>query len=169
MIASLLALLGGTAFRLFLGGVLDFFTKKADASTEMDKMRLQADLDDRAHKNKLEELGVAAQQGIQQVQVQGALASQAIVDNGWVETIKGINDTAAAIKPTGKWWIDVIPTLIMSFNQVIRPTLAAVAITLWFLSLYKAGFKLTDWDQGLVASVLGVFIGDRIHAKQQGQ
>lgn len=166
LLTPLLALFGGTAFRLFIGNAMDWFKQATDHKQELEKMRLQMEIDNNEHKLNMEAQTLQSQLGIKTIEAQSVAASALVDSSGFLETIKGINATSAMVFATGKWWIDMIPNLIAAFNQVIRPTMAAVAIWLWILAVYKAGWIMSDWDKELAAGIFGVFIGDRIHAKR---
>lgn len=164
MLAPLLSLFGGTAFRLFIGNLFEGVKQLMDHKQELERMSLQDRLDQNLHTRTIEALKAQQEMGIKVVEAQSAAAADTADSQGFLETIKGINASTANFVATGKWWIDMWPDLIGSWNSAIRPTMAVVAIALWIMAVNKAGWVMTDWDKDLAGGIMGLFIGDRIHA-----
>ena len=151
MFTALLTFLGGTTVRLVLGHLFDFVTKWQDTKNELERLRLQGELDAAAHARNLEAIRLQSELGIKVIEAQTeAHISQAEAD-GFVEAVK-----ATGLK-TGVFLVDL-------WNGVIRPLLATICIGLWIASLFERGFKLDEWDRALMSLALGVFVGGRIHA-----
>lgn len=151
MFTALLTFLGGATVRLFLGHLFDFITKWQDQKNELERLRLQGDLDAAQHARNLEAIKVQADLGIKVIEAQTeAHVTQAEAD-AFVEAVK------ATGQKTGIVLVDL-------WNGVIRPLLATMCIALWIASLVERKFVLDDWDRALMSLALGVFVGGRIHA-----
>lgn len=70
MLSALFTFLGGSAFRMIWGEVSSFVNKKQDHLHEQDLMRLQAELDDKAHARQMENLRLQNEYGIKVIEVQ---------------------------------------------------------------------------------------------------
>ncbi len=148
MIEAVLSFLGGSAFRMIWGEVSSFFVRKQEHSQEVERMRLQAELDDKAHIRNLESLRVQAELGVKTIQVQ-ADADVAVQEaEAFTEAIR------QSYKPSGIAWID-------AWNASIRPQYAEVALILWGLKLYQQSFVMDSFDIGLMAVIAGYFFADR--------
>lgn len=148
MIEAVLSFLGGSAFRMIWGEVSSFFIRKQEHSQEVERMRLQAELDDKAHARNLESLKLQSELGIKEIQVKAdaeVLAEEAVA---FTEAIK------QSYKPSGIQWID-------GWNASIRPQYAEVALILWGLKLYQQNFIMDNFDIGLMAVIAGYFFADR--------
>lgn len=147
MFTTLFSFLGGSAFRMLWGEVSSYFQKKQDHSFEIERLRLQGDLDAAQHARNLEAIKVQAEMGVKTIQV----AAQGEVDKtlatAWEAVVKGTTSQ------TGVWLVDL-------WNGIIRPGLATVAIAMWVG--HTAGFWVLDqqgWE--LVGAVLGIYVADR--------
>lgn len=151
--SALFSFLGGSAFRTIWGEVAAWVNKKQDHEHEIERMNLQAQLDDKAHANNLENLRLQAQLNVQQVEVQKD------ADVARAEADAFTKAMGEAFKPTGITWVD-------AWNGCIRPAAATVALALWVLALVQAGFVTSDWDKELVGVVLGFYFADRSLGKR---
>ena len=148
MIEAVLSFLGGSAFRMIWGEVSAFFVRKQEHAQEIERMSLQAELDDKAHARNLESLRLQAELGIKEVQVK-ADAEVAVEEAvAFTEAIK------QSYKPSGVAWID-------AWNASIRPQYAEVALILWVCKLWQQGFGMDSFDIGLMAVIAGYFFADR--------
>lgn len=148
MIEAVLSFLGGSAFRMIWGEVSAFFVRKQEHAQEVERMRLQSELDDKAHIRNLEALRVQAELGVKTIQVQ-ADADVAVQEaEAFTEAIR------QSYKPSGIAWID-------AWNASIRPQYAEVALILWGLKLYQQSFVMDSFDIGLMAVIAGYFFADR--------
>lgn len=148
MIEAVLSFLGGSAFRMIWGEVSAFFVRKQEHSQEIERMEIQAELDDKAHARNLESLRLQSELGIKEIQV------KADADVSVEEAVAFTEAIKQSYKPTGIQWID-------AWNASIRPQYAEVALILWGLKLYQQNFIMDNFDIGLMAVIAGYFFADR--------
>lgn len=153
MFGALFSFLGGSAFRMIWGEVSAYFTRRQEHSQEIERMRLQNEMDDKRHSRDMDRIRLQADLNVQEVKVVGDIAIQTTEASAFVEAIK------AAGKPIGIFFVD-------AWNGAIRPSMATVALAVWVLALYRAGFIPTDWDRELIGGILGFYIADRTLAKR---
>jgi hypothetical protein len=147
MITALLSFLGGNVFRMIFGEVVAWLNKKQDHSQEIERMKLQADLDAAQHARNLEAIKVQADLGVKTIQVQADAAIGELEAQGWLEAVK-----ATTIK-TGIVWVD-------AWNAVIRPGVATWAVVM--LTLSEIGlFTMTESALAVVSAALGIYLADR--------
>lgn len=147
MISALVSFLGGSIFRMIWGEVSSWLTKRQDHSQEIDRMRLQADLDAAQHARNMEAIRVQASLGVKTIQVQAESAIGQIEAEGWLEAVKA---TGRAI---GIGWVD-------AWNAVIRPGVATWAVIMMTLSEF-AVFALSDNAMAVCSAALGIYLADR--------
>lgn len=148
MLEALLSFLGGSVFRMIWGEVSAWHTKKQDHQFETERMRLQNELEDRAHQRMQESLRLQNELGIKTIEAQAhAYVDQAEAD-AFTEAMKN------AFKPTGVYWVD-------AWNGTIRPLAASIALALWCLKLNAQNFAMQDWDLSLAGVILGFFFANR--------
>lgn len=169
MFAGLISFLGGAAFRMFFGGILDIANKIVDHKHEMASLELQSRLDAERHTRDLEKARALHDMGLKKIEVKSD-ADQALASaNAFIEAVK-----ATGIK-TGVAWVD-------AWNASIRPAGASLSLAVWVCSIIAAGVAvdhlviiengaaklafLTAFDMELISGFLGVFVGDRIMKKQ---
>lgn len=150
---AILSFLGGSAFRMVWGEVSAYFTRRQEHAQEIERMRLQNELEATRHGRDMDRIKLQSDLKVNEVKVMGDVAVQATEANAFVEAIK------AAAKPIGIWWVD-------AWNGSIRPAMATVALAMWVLALYRAGFIPSEWDKELIAGILGFYIADRTLAKR---
>jgi hypothetical protein len=148
MIEAVLSFLGGSAFRMVWGEVSAYFVKKQEHSQEVERMRLQGELDDKSHARNLESMRLQSELGIKQIQV------KADSDVAIEEAVAFTEAIKQSYKPSGIAWID-------AWNASIRPQYAEVALILWGLKLYQQSFVMDSFDIGLMAVIPGYFFADR--------
>lgn len=153
MFSALFSFLGGSAFRMVWGELSSYFTKRQEHKQEMERLRLQAELDDKRHARDQERIKLQADLQVREVQVVGDIAIQRTEAEAFVEAMKN------AMRPIGIWWVD-------AWNGTIRPAMATVALSMWVLALYRAGFVPTGWDLELIGGILGFYIADRSLGKR---
>lgn len=152
MFAALFSFLGGSVFRMIWGELSSWITAKQDHSREMDRMRLQAELDAAGHARNIESIRLQAELGVETIRVQGEQIANQTELQGWAAAV------AAANKPTGIGWVD-------AWNGVIRPGAASIALFLWVNALNSQGWSMSEWDRELVGVVLGFFFASRMMSK----
>lgn len=155
MIAALLAVfpalisfLGGATARAAIGFAIKWLEKKQDHQQEMEKMRLQAELDQAAHQRNEDLIKLQAELKVAEVKLVGENAIGLEEAKAFTAAMERSNI------PTGNWFVD-------AWNGTIRPGVATIAASLWLLKVIKAGLVLTAWDENLIASVFGYFFADR--------
>lgn len=153
MISALISFLGGSAFRMIWGEVSSYFSKKQDHAQEIERMRLQSDLEKERHARDCERLRLQSDLGVKEVEVQRDADLSRIEGDAWRELV------ASTARATGIKIIDI-------WNGVIRPLLATLAIAVVVAEIAKNGFVLNDWDRELVAAILGIYLADRSLSKR---
>lgn len=152
--SALLSFLGGATARALIGHAISWFEKKQNHQQEMERLRLQAELDQGAHARQLELINQQAALNLSEIKLVGENAIGLAEAQAFVEGQKRAN------MPTGNWFVD-------AWNGTIRPAAASISLALWLLKVIKAGLVLTDWDEQLVASVLGYYFADRQLGKRK--
>lgn len=152
MFSALFSFLGGSVFRIIWGEISTWITAKQDHSHEIERMRLQAELDAAQHARNLEAQRLQAELGVQVIRVAGEAAANQIEMQGWASAV------ASAQKPTGIFLVDL-------WNGIIRPLAASIALYLWVVALNAQGFKMGEWDRELVGVILGFFFATRMMSK----
>ena len=153
MFSALFSFLGGSAFRMLWGEIAAWVSSKQEHSHEIERMRLQAELDAAQHARNLEAQRLQAELGVKEIAVRSE-ADLALQDLGvWGKAI----DNAG--KATGFMLVDV-------WNGIIRPLVATIAVILWVLALNSQGWKMTEWDKEIVGVVFGFFFASRELAKR---
>jgi len=147
---TLFSFLGGTAFRLIFGQVMDWLNRRQDHIMEMDSMRLQSELEAKRHERDLERIRLQADLKVTEVKVIGDVAMQKAEMDAFTEAVKATRTL------TGVKWVD-------AWNASIRPSGATVSLAIWFGTMLAAGLVLTEFDKTLISAFLGVFVGERIH------
>lgn len=145
---ALASFLGGSAFRMIWGEVSAYFTRRQEHAQEIERMRLQAELDAQAHARHLDAIRQQADLGIRVIEAQRDADIDRVEAGAW-ETL-----VASTTKSTGIAWLD-------AWNKSIRPLLATVAIAVIVAEVIQNGFVLSTWDRELVAAILGIYVADR--------
>lgn len=153
MISALISFLGGSAFRMIWGEVSAYFSKKQEHAQELDRMRLESDLERERHARDCERLRLQSELGVKEVVVQRDADLSRIEGDAWRELV------SSTAKLTGIKFLDI-------WNGVIRPLLATLAIAVVVAEIAKNGFALSDWDRELVAAILGIYLADRSLTKR---
>jgi len=153
MFSGLIAFLGGSAFRMIWGEFSAWLTARQDHVHEIDRMRLQGDLDAAQHVRNMEVIKVQADLGVKTIEAQAEADLDRIAGGAWSALVE------STTKMTGIWFIDV-------WNQSIRPMLATLAIGVVVAEIAMNGFALSEWDRELVAAILGIYTADRSLSKR---
>lgn len=151
MFSALFSFLGGTAFRAIWGEASSWITNAQDHKHELAAMKLQAELDDKAHSREMERLRVSSELNIKQVEVK----TQGEIEAKEIEAFIAAMPTVNA--KTGIAWVD-------AWNGCIRPAAATIALLLWCSWIYSSGFNPTEWDKELVGVILGFYFAHRVFA-----
>lgn len=152
---AILSFLGGNAFRLIFGEVASYFSKKQDHAQEVERLKIQGDLDAAQHARNLESIRVQSDLGVKMVQVQAEATLDRIDADAWAAAVSDVG------KQTGIKWLDI-------WNGSIRPALATLAMAVVLFEVIKSGFVLSDWDRELVGAILGIYVADR-HLSKRGK
>ena len=153
MFTALLSFLGGSAFRMIWGEVSAWYNRKQDHQFEIERLQLQAQLDQAQHGRTLESLRLQAELGVK------TIAAQAEADVATTEAQAFNTLMASAFKPSGWAVVDI-------WNGIIRPAAATLALGLWLAKLTAQGWRMDEWDITLAGTVLGFFFADRSLGKR---
>lgn len=152
MIEAVLSFLGGSAFRMVWGEVSSFLTRKQDHAHEVERMRLQAELDDKQHTRMLSSLKLQGELGVKTIEAQAESAVDQLEAEGWLEAVR------ATGRPVGVAWVD-------AWNSVIRPGVAT-----WAVFMLTANdlqwLAMSAGSEAVCYAALGLFLADRTLAKR---
>lgn len=147
VITALISFLGGSVFRMLWGEVAAWLTKQQDHRHELDRMRLQNELEAAQHGRTMDSIRQQAEMGIQVIRAQSEAAiSQTEVD-GWLEAVKATGRTV------GIAFVD-------GWNAVIRPGVATWAIIMMTLGEF-AVVALSENTIAVCSAALGIYLADR--------
>jgi len=153
MISALISFLGGSAFRMLWGEISQWLTARQEHAHEIERLKLQAEADAAQHARNLESQRLQAELGAKTIVV------QAEADIGRLEADAWGRAVATAVDPADS-------SVVGQWVKAVRPAAASIALGLWALALYRAGWTMGDWDRELVGSILGFFFADRSLAKR---
>lgn len=153
MIATLLSFLGGTAFRMIWGEVSAWLTAKQNQAHEIERLRLQAEVDAAQHARNLESIKLQAELGVQTIRVQAEGVATGAEAQAWGEAAANVT------KLTGIWLVDM-------WNGIIRPLTASICLGLWVLHVGKAGWVLDEQGWAILGAALGLYLADRALSKR---
>ena len=145
---TILSFLGGNAFRLIFGEVMSYFQKKQEHALEMERMKLQGDLEAAQHERNLASLKLQADLGVKVIEAQRDADLDRADASAWSEAV------AAVGRQTGIKFIDI-------WNGSVRPALATLAMAVVLFEIVQNGFVLSEWDRELVGAILGIYVADR--------
>jgi hypothetical protein len=152
MLTALFSFLGGSAFRMLWGEISAWMNKKQDHAHEVERMRLQGELDAAQHARNLDAIRLQAEQGIKVIETQAVADVSRIEAQGWLEAVKGTTIT------TGVWLID-------TWNGVIRPAVATWSVVMLTLNEFGA-FALSETTASVCYAALGIYLADRTLGKR---
>lgn len=152
MFSAILSFLGGSAFRMVWGEVSAFLTKRQDQRNEIERMRLQAEIDAAQHARNLEAIKLQADLGVQTIRVQAEGAVSQAEADAWREAVTAVG------RPIGVAWVD-------AWNAVIRPGVATWAVFMLTCNEFGA-FKITEETAGVCFAALGLYLADRALGKR---
>ena len=153
MLEALFSFLGGSVFRMVWGEVASWMSKRQEHALELERMRLQSDLEDRAHQRMQESLRLQSELGIKMIEAKAEASEMEAEAAAFAEAMKN------AFKPTGIFFVD-------AWNGVIRPSAATIALGLWIMKLDAQHWIMQDWDVTLAGTILGFFFASRELAKR---
>ena len=152
MFSALFSFLGGSVFRMIWGEISHFLTAKQEHAQEIERMRLQGELDAAQHARNLEAIKVQADLGVKTIQVQAEAAVSQIEAEGWLEAVKA---TGRAI---GIAWVD-------AWNAAIRPAVATWAVAMMTANYFEL-VKLDENGWMVCSAALGIYLADRALLKR---
>lgn len=154
MISAVLSFLGGSAFRMIWGEVSAYLTRRQDHEHELERMRLQAQLDAAQHDRNQQAIRLQAELGIKVIEARAEAAVDEVEAQGWLEAVK------ATGRKVGVAWVD-------AWNAVIRPGLATWGVAM--LTLNEIGAlpnNLSEGTQAVIFAALGLYVADRTLGKR---
>ena len=152
MLTGLISFFGGSVFRMLWGEISHWFTQAQDHKQELERMRLQGELDAAQHARNLEAIKVQAELGVKTIQVQAEAAVSEIEAQGWLEAVKGTT------QKIGIAWVD-------AWNAIIRPSVATWSIIIITVSECKL-IVLSEFASSIASAALGIYLADRNLAKR---
>lgn len=152
MIEAILSFLGGSTLRMVWGEVSAYLTRKQDHQHEVERMRLQADLDAGQHARTLQSLKLQGELGVKTIEVQAEGAVDQLEAQGWLEAVK------ATGRSTGVRWVD-------AWNSAIRPGVATWGVFMLTAEAMRL-LVVTDGTASVVYAFLGIFAADRSLGKR---
>lgn len=147
MLSALISFLSGSVFRMIWGELSSWLTARQDHSHEIERMRLQGELDAAAHTRNQDAIRLQADLGVQTIRVQGEADIGRIEADGWLTAVRG---TTAS---TGVWLVDL-------WNGIIRPLVATWAIAMISGNYFK-WWVLDENGWSVCGAALGIYLADR--------
>jgi hypothetical protein len=152
-LSALLSFLGGSAFRMLWGEISHWLTARQEHKQEMDRMKLQGQMDADIHKRNLEAIKLQSDLGVKTITVQRDADLARIDADAWASAVRDVG------KQSGIRWID-------AWNGAVRPLLATLAILIVVAEAVEAGFVLGEWTRELIGAILGIYVADRTLGKR---
>jgi len=152
MFSALASFLGGTAFRMIWGEVSSWLTKRQDHRLEIERLKLQGQLDAEQHGRNLDAIRVQAQLGVETIRVQASADVDRFEAEGWLEAVK------ATGRQTGIRFVD-------AWNAGIRPAVATWSVGMMTLAEFGA-IAMSDNTTQVAGAALGLYLADRTLAKR---
>jgi hypothetical protein len=153
MFSAVISFLGGSVFRMIWGEISAFLTARQEHQHELDRLRLQGELDAAAHVRQLESMRAQHDMGVELIRVQSD------ADLGKIDAEIFGRAVTMTGQLTGFALVDI-------WNGVIRPALATVCIALVVLNFYRHDWTLDEQGWSLVGAALGVYVADRMLFKR---
>ena len=152
MLSALLSFLGGSVFRMIWGEVSAALTRRQDHRHEIERMRLQADLEAAAHDRNQAAIRMQAELGIQVVRVQSEADTARIEAEGWLDAVRSTG------RSVGVAWVD-------AWNAVIRPAVATWSVGMLTCSEFGL-FSISESTASVCFAALGIYLADRTLGKR---
>lgn len=144
---ALLSFLGSAVFRWVLEKVLQLSERKQDHAQEIERMRVQAEVDAAQHLRNLEMLKIQSELKLDLIKEETRGAYEAAEGEAFIESIR-------SARPTGVGWVD-------AWNGTIRPLVSTVCVALWAMTLVQRNFQPNEFDLALIGAVIGWHFGTR--------
>lgn len=148
MITTVLSFLGGNAFRMLFGELFAFITARQEHAQELDRLKLQGELDAAAHGRQMESIRAQHDMGVETIRVQSAADLDKIDADIFGQAV-GLTG-----KASGYAFVDI-------WNGIIRPALATECMVLITMHFWRHSWVLDEQGWALVGAALGVFVADR--------
>ena len=148
MIASLFAFLGGSVFRMMWGELSAYLSKAQEHTYEIERMKMQGDIDAAQHGRNMEAIRIQAELGVKTIQVQAESAISQIETEAWLSAVKSTTQSV------GIFFID-------AWNGIIRPLVATWAIVVISIDMSSKHWLLDDNGWMLASAALGIYLADR--------
>lgn len=146
--SAVLSFLGGSVFRTIWGELSAFLTARQEHKQELDRLRLQGELDAAAHVRQLEAIKAQHDMGVETIRVQSAADLEKIDADIFGQAVELTG------KITGFAIVDI-------WNGIIRPALATMCMALVTLHFYRHNWVLDEQGWSLIGASLGIFVADR--------
>ena len=154
MFSALISFLGGSAFRMIWGEISAHWTAKKEHQYEIERMKLQNDLDEANHKRSIESQKLQAELGVKVIQAESDAAVDVVEANAWYEAV------ASTGKKVGVAWVD-------AWNAIIRPAGATWALlVLTANEMQWLAQPLSEGTASVCFAFLGLFVADRALGKK---
>ncbi len=153
MFSALFSFLGGSAFRMVWGEIAAWLKARQDHAYEIERMRLQGELEAAQHARNLAAIRLQAEFGAKVIEVQREADIGRTEADAWLDAVRSVG------RPTGMGFVD-------KWNGSIRPGLATIAIVAVVAEIVALGFLMTEWHKELFAAILGLYVADRSLAKR---
>lgn len=143
---------GGAAFRMIWGELASWWTKRQDHAQEMERMRLQGELDAAQHARNLEAIKLQADLQVKVIEAQTESHIAGVEADGWLEAVK------ATGRQVGIKFVD-------AWNAVMRPAIATWGVGMLTIQegarLFGAQFTLQPVTVNVACGAIGIFIAAR--------
>jgi len=145
---TVFSFLGGSVFRMLWGEISHWLTSRQDHLHELDRLKFQAEQDEKQHARNLEAIRVQAEIGEKIIRVQSEAAINELETQAWANVVE------STTKQTGIQWLD-------SWNSAIRPFVATWAIAMITLGEFHVIAAMTDNAVSICSAALGIYLADR--------
>lgn len=150
--SALISFFGGTFARWLFAELLGIIKAREDRRGELEMLTAQQAIERERHEWQRQGIADAAAAGVKVVEAQREASAGDFADRMTLEALTQIG------RPSGVAWVD-------AWNGAIRPALATAAILLIVGNALAPGrVVLTGVVMEVVAGILGLYIGGRIHA-----
>jgi uncharacterized membrane protein YqiK len=151
MLSGVFSFLGGAAFRWILGELFGWLKARDEHKAEMERTRLQIELERERATLQRAAAQQAADLGIKVIEAQSEAAAEAAAALAHLRAIEGVNEASKRDDWIGAW------------NAMIRPELAQVAIIMFVAdAIWPDLVTLTPVMIEVFCAALGMFVGERI-------
>ena len=147
MFTSLVSFLGGSVFRMLWGEISHWYSANQEHAHEMERMKLQAELEAAQFIRSQDAIRLQADLGIKTIAAQAESAISQTESDGWLEAVKSVG------RATGIAFVD-------GWNAMIRPSVATWAIVMMTLGEF-AVIQLSENALAICSAALGIYLAER--------